>query len=102
MNDNYSISIQCELRIVSQIELNLIAMRGNLPIFISIQFNNFAASYPGNPKWKFQNSIKNPGRNPGKFHDFDRDRDSKNRSILAGTGILPGSRSILGHDDYVW
>ena len=46
----------------------------------------------GNLKWKFKNSIKNPGQNLGKFHDFDRDRDPENRPILAGTGILPGSR----------
>ena len=45
---------------------------------------------------KFWNSIHNPGRNPGKFHDFYRDRDSKKRLILAGTGISPGSRSIPG------
>ena len=43
----------------------------------------------------FKNSIKNPGQIPVKFHDFDRDRDSKNRPILTGTGTRPGFRSIL-------
>ena len=46
----------------------------------------------------FKNSIKNPGQIPVKFHDFDRDRDSKNRPILTGTGTRPGSRSILAKD----
>lgn len=50
--------------------------------------NNYAASYYIRNlkckfqnllkiKLKFQNLIKNPGRIPGKFRDFDRDRDSK-------------------------
>ena len=50
--------------------------------------NNYAASYYiRNLKCKFQNLlkiklklqnlIKNPGRIPGKFRDFDRDWDSK-------------------------
>jgi hypothetical protein len=62
-------------------------------MFVSSYFyslNNSAASYNIrnlkcnfqnllNIKLKFQNLINNPGRipDPGKFRDFDRDRDSK-------------------------